>query len=102
MATNKSIYNIVGGTADDRTILRHALLLRLDGGSAALREIASTCLSRALARDMILDWDFIQLFRLLGNEDRRIRAPIIAELQTLIQTSDEAARRRMEIGRAHV
>lgn len=95
MATNKSVATIVGGTVDDRTILRHALLPRLDGGSAALREIASTCLSRALARDMILDWDCIQLFRLFGNEDPRIRAPIIAELRTFIQTSDEAARRRM-------
>jgi hypothetical protein len=95
VAANQSVATIVGGTANDRTILRHALLPRLDGGSVALYEITSTCLSRALACDMILDWDFIQLFRLFRNKDPCIRAPIVAELRTFIQTSDETARRRI-------
>jgi hypothetical protein len=75
--------------------LRHALLPRLDSASAALREVAASCLSRVLARDIISDGDYIHLFRLFENEDLRIRAPVLAELRTLIQASDETARRRI-------
>jgi len=95
VAASKSITAIVGGTLDDRTRLRHALLLRLNDASAALREVAANSLSRALARDMVSDGDYIQLFRLFENEDLRIRQPVVTELRTFIQTADEAARRRI-------
>lgn len=85
----------MGGTPDDRKSLRHALLPRLNGASAVLREVASNCLSRALAHDLVSDGDYIQLFRLFGNEDSRIRAPVIAELRAFIQASDETARRHI-------
>jgi hypothetical protein len=66
-----------------------------NGASAVLHEVASNCLSRTLTRDLVSDGDYIQLFRLFENEDPRIRAPVIAELYTLIQASDETARRRI-------
>ena len=48
-----------------------------------------------LARDMVKDGDLLQLFRLFENGDPRIRAPVIAELRSLIQAPDETARRRI-------
>ena len=86
---------IVGGVVEDRTRLRHALLPRLNDASAAFCEVAANSLSRSLARDIREDGDFFQLFRLFGNGDARIRAPVIAELRSFIQTSDETARRRI-------
>lgn len=53
------------------------------------------CLSRVLARDLVLDGDYTQLFHLFGNEDLLIRAPIIAELRTFIQGSDETVRKHI-------
>ena len=47
-----------------------------------------------LVRDMVKDGDLVQLFRLFENGDPRIRAPVIAELRSFIQASDETARRR--------
>jgi hypothetical protein len=67
----------------------------LNGATPVLREVAANCLSRVLARDLVSDGDYIQLFHLFENEDPRIRAPAIAELRTFIQTSDETARRRI-------
>ena len=89
---------MLGAAPADRAKLRHALLLRLHGPSApsgALREVAANSLSRILARDMVKDGDLLQLFRLLENGDLRIRAPVITELQSFIQASDEAAHRRI-------
>ena len=43
----------------------------------------------------MVDSDFIRLFRLLKNEDARVREPIIIELRDLIQGSDETARRSL-------
>jgi hypothetical protein len=95
VAANRSVATIVGGTPDDRARLRHALLPRLNGATPVLREVAADCLSQVLARDLVSHGDYIQLFHLFENEDPRIRAPVIAELRTLIQTSDETARRRI-------
>ena len=95
MAANRSVAAIVGGAPEDRTRLRHALLLRLNGASAALREVAANSLSLSLAHDIIKDGDFLQLFRLFENGEPRIRAPAITELRSFIQTSDETARRRI-------
>jgi hypothetical protein len=95
VAANKSVTAIVGGAPEDRTRLRHALLPRLNGASAALREVAVNSLSRSLTRDIIKDGDFLQLFRLFENGEPRIRAPVITELRSFIQASDETARRRI-------
>jgi hypothetical protein len=94
VAANRSVAFIVGGTLDDRTRLRHVLLPRLNDASAALREVAANCLSRA-ASDMVNEGDYIQLFRLFENGDPRIRAPIIAALRTFILASDETTRGRI-------
>ena len=97
-AATRAVTTMVGGAREDRAKLRHALLPRLNGPStpsAALREVAASSLSRMLARDMVKDGDLLQLFRLFENGDPRIRAPVIAELRTLIQASDETARRRI-------
>lgn len=75
--------------------MRHALLPRLDDAPATLLDAAAGCLSRVLARDLVLDGDYVQLFHLFANEDPRIRAPVIAELWSFIQASDETARRRI-------
>jgi len=97
VAANRSVAAIVGGAPEDRAKLRHALLPRLNGASssAALRDVAANSLSRMLARDIIKDGDYVQLFRLFENGDPRIRAPVIAELRSFIQASDETARRRI-------
>lgn len=96
VASTRSVTAIAGETLDDRTLLRHALLPRLDdAASAALREVASNCLSRILAHDLVSDGAYNQIFRLLANEDPRIRAPVISELRNHIQVSDEAARKRI-------
>ena len=89
---------MVGGAPEDRAKLRHALLPRLNGPSppsAVLREVAGNSLARMLARDMVKDGELLQLFRLFENNDPRIRAPVIAELRSFIQASDETARRRI-------
>jgi hypothetical protein len=95
VAANRSITTIVGGNPDDRARLRHALLPRLDRAPATLRDTAAGCLSRVLARDLVLDEDYVQLFQLFANDDPRIRAPVIAELWSFIQASDETVRRRI-------
>ena len=98
MAATRSVTAMIGGAPADRSTLRHALLLRLHGPSApsaALREVAANGLSRMLARDMVKDGDLSQLFRLFENGDPRIRASVIAELQSFIEASDETARRRI-------
>jgi hypothetical protein len=96
VAATRSVTAIVGGAPEDRAKLRKALLSRLNGAliSAALREVAANSLSRVLACDIVKDGDLLQLFRLLGNGDPHIRAPVVAELQSFIQASDETARRR--------
>ena len=43
----------------------------------------------------MIDNDFIQIFRILKNEDVRVREPIIVKLRDHIQGSDETARRRL-------
>lgn len=73
--------------------MRDALLPRLDQASTLLREVAANCLSRSLAHDLVVDGDFIRIFRILHSEDARVREPIIAELQAYIQESDETGRR---------
>jgi hypothetical protein len=86
----------VGGTEAERVVLREQLLPRLDTASPALREAASDALSRALARDLVLNGNYTSLFRLLECEDLRIRAPVIAELRpSHIQGSDEVVRKRL-------
>ena len=95
VAATRSVTTMVGGTPEDRAKLRHALLPRLSGASAALREVAANSLSRTLARDIVKDGDLLQLFRLFENGDPRIRAPVIAELRSFIQASDETVRRRI-------
>lgn len=60
-----------------------------------LRDVASNCLSRAIAHDLVVEGDYVQLFCLLDNDDPRIRAPIVTELQKHIQASDEVVRRRI-------
>ena len=72
--------------------MRYALLPLLNGATPLLREVASSCLSQALAHDLVAEGEYIQLFRLLEDEDSRIRAPAIAELSHHIQASDETIR----------
>ena len=67
--------------------MRHALLPLLGGASAALRDVASRCLKQALARDLVSDADYKQIFDLLDNEDPKIRAPVVSGLQHHIETS---------------
>ena len=86
---------IAGGTSEQRAGLRDALLPRLDQASPLLCEVAASCFSRSLAHDLMVDGDFIRLFRILQNEDARVREPIILELRDHIQGSDETARRRL-------
>jgi len=89
------VTTIVGGTANERSSLRYALLPLLNGATPLLREVASDCLSRALAHDLVSDGDYIQLLRLLEDEDIRIRTPIVVELSHHIQASDETIRGRI-------
>jgi hypothetical protein len=84
---------IAGGTLEQKAVLRDALLPRLDQASPLLCEVAASCFSRSLAHDLVVDGDFIRLFRILQNEDTRVREPIIAELRDHIQRSDETAHR---------
>ena len=84
---------IAGGTTEQKAGLRDALLPRLDQASPLLREVAASCFSRSLAHDLVVDSDFGKLFRILQNDDARVRKPIIAELRDHIQRSDETARR---------
>ena len=84
---------ITGGTPEQKAGLRDALLPRLDQASPLLNEVAASCFSRSLAHDLVVEGDFIQLFRIFQNEDARLREPIIVELFDYIQGSDETARR---------
>ena len=86
---------IAGGTSEQKAGLRDALLPRLDQASPLLCEVAASCFSRSLAHDLVVDSDFIRLFRILKNEDARVREPIIVELRDHIQGSDETARRSL-------
>jgi hypothetical protein len=86
---------IAGGTTEQKAGLRDALLPCLDQASPLLCEVAASCLSRSLAHDLVVDSDFIRLFRILKNEDARVRESIIVELRDHIQGSDETARRSL-------
>jgi hypothetical protein len=95
IAATKAVIVVVSGELEERTRLREVLLPRLSNSSDVLREVAASCFSRSLARDLVMQAEFSQIFRLFDNEDPRIRAPLITELQKYIQISDEAARRRL-------
>jgi hypothetical protein len=86
---------IAGGTPEQKAGLRDALLPRLDQASPLLCEVAASCFSRSLAYELVVDGDFVQLFRIFQNEDARVREPIIVELRDHIQGSDETARRAL-------
>ena len=86
---------IAGGTPEQKALLRDALLPRLDQASPLLREVAGSCLSRALGHDLVVDGNFTLLFRMLESDDVSVREPIIKELRSHIQGSDEAARKRL-------
>lgn len=86
---------IAGGTLEQKTCLRDALLPRLGQASPLLLEVAATCFSRALAHDLVVDGDFVRLFHIFQIEDVRVRESVITELRSYIQGSDEAARRRL-------
>ena len=86
---------IAGGNSEQKDGLRDALLPHLDHASPLLREAAANCLSRSLAHDLVVSSDFVRLFRILENEDARLRKPIILELRDHIQASDETARRSL-------
>jgi hypothetical protein len=86
---------IAGGTSEQKAGLRDALLPRLDQASPLLCEVAASCFSRSLAHDLVVNSDFIRLFRILKNEDARVRETIIVELRDHIQGSDERARRSL-------
>ena len=86
---------IAGGTLEQRAGLRDALLPRLEQASPLLCEVAASCFSQSLAHDLVVDSDFIRLFRILKNEDARVREPIIVELRDYIQGSNETARRSL-------
>jgi hypothetical protein len=94
-AATKSVNIIAGGTPEQKTLLRDVLLPRLDQASPLLREVAGNWMSRTLAHDLVVDGDFIRLFCIFESEDVRVREPIIKELRTHIQGSDEAARQRV-------
>ena len=93
MAAIKSVTAISEGSGEERKNLEDALLPLLGDASVTLREVASACLKQALAHDLVSDRNYKQIFDLLENEDPRIRAPLISELQHLIQVSSEAAHR---------
>ena len=86
---------IAGGTLEQKALLRDALLPGLDQASPVLLEVAASCLSRSLGHDLVVDGNFIQIFRILENEDVRVRESMIKELRSHIQGSDEAARKRL-------
>lgn len=60
-----------------------------------LREVAANCLSHSLADDLVSDGDFTQIFKIFHSEDVRVRKPVIVQLRTHIQTSDEMTRGRL-------
>jgi hypothetical protein len=93
LATKKSLELIAGATEQERRALRQALLPSLSGASSAILDLASTCLKHTFARDLIVDGDFQQVFDLLENDQARIRAPLITELERHIYGSNEATRR---------
>ena len=93
VAATNSMAIIAGGTSEQKAALRDTLLPRLDQASPLLCEVAASCFSRSLAHDLVVDGDFIRLFRILQNKDARVRGPIIVELRDYIQGSDEKARR---------
>ena len=94
VAATKSMAIIAGGTSEQKADLRDALLPRLDQASPLLCEVASY-FSKSSAHDLVVDCNFIQLFRILRSEDARVREPIIIELRDHIQGSDETARRSL-------
>ena len=57
--------------------------------------LAASCLSRSFSHGLVVDSDFIRLFRILKNEDAHVREPIIVELRNHIQRSDETVRRSL-------
>ena len=71
---------IAGGTSEQKADLRDALLPRLDQASPLLCEVASY-FSKSSAHDLVVDCNFIQLFRILRSEDARVRELIIIELR---------------------
>ena len=95
VAATNSMAIIAGGTPEQKAGLRDALLPRLDKASPLLCEVAASCFSRSLAHDLVVGGDFIRVFRILHNEDARVREPIIVELRDHIQGSDETARKSL-------
>lgn len=83
VAATNSTATISGGTSEQKAGLRDALLPHLDQASLLLSEIAATssCISRSLAHDLVVDGDFIRLFRILQNEDARVQGPFIVEIR---------------------
>ncbi|KAG6832805.1 hypothetical protein H0H92_009424 [Tricholoma furcatifolium] len=94
-AATRSVMIFAGGTPAQKARLRDALLPRLGNASAFFREVAASCLTRSLAYDLVADGDFIQVFRVIDNDDRRVREPVLRQLQIYIEGSDEMARRRV-------
>jgi hypothetical protein len=95
LAAIKSVTNVAGGADHERKALRDTLLPLLRNPSVALRDVASACLKQTLARDLITEGDFKQVFDLLENEEPCIRAPVITELGRHIHASNETARRTL-------
>lgn len=95
VAAARAISIIVGGPEAERVVLRDQLLPLLSTASSALRDVASSALSRTLARDLVSVGDYTMLFRLIDNEDPRITAPVIAELLRHMQGSDETVCKRL-------
>lgn len=60
-----------------------------------LRQVAADCLSQSLAHDLVTGGDFAQLLSMFSSEDPSVRKPIIAQLRTYIQMSDETTRGRL-------
>ena len=86
---------LASGPIEQRSSLRKALLPKIEQSPPLLREVAADCLSHSLADDLVADGDFTQIFKILHSEDVRVRKPIIVQLRTHIQTSDETARGRL-------
>jgi hypothetical protein len=95
VAAATSIIAIAGGTEVERRCLRDALIPLLSSATAALRDVASTCLEKSLAHDLISDECYHQVFLLLENEDPRLRMTMISEFQHHIQISGEADHRKL-------
>jgi hypothetical protein len=86
-AAFNSVMAIASGTVTERKKLLDALLPLLGGGSTIFLELASNCLEKTLARDLISSGDYKQVFALLANEESIIRRPVISKLQYHIQQS---------------